>query len=146
MRRSTFLLVPIALLVAGLVEFGCSASSSRSASSGNGAGGNGNVGGGGGGGGACAGGSGGTGEPGPGARPGGDTGSSYMGCDYWPTAVPNNVWSIFDFAVIVANPGNVQASVHVTGPKNTDVMQTIEPGAAEKIFLPWVDDLKGPES
>src|ERR1700736_3592530 len=28
---------------------------------------------------------------------------SYIGCDYWPTVVANNVWSTFDYAVVVAN-------------------------------------------
>ena len=28
---------------------------------------------------------------------------TYVGCDYWPTVVANQVWSIFDFAVVVAN-------------------------------------------
>jgi hypothetical protein len=27
---------------------------------------------------------------------------SYVGCDYWPTVVANTVWSIFDYAVVVA--------------------------------------------
>jgi hypothetical protein len=30
---------------------------------------------------------------------------SYVGCDYWPTVVANDVWSIFDFTVVVANAG-----------------------------------------
>src|SRR5207253_5119550 len=28
---------------------------------------------------------------------------SYIGCDYWPTVIANNVWSVFDFAAVVAN-------------------------------------------
>ena len=34
---------------------------------------------------------------------------SYIGCDYWPTVVANQVWSIFDFAVVVANAGTTDA-------------------------------------
>src|SRR5436309_2069423 len=30
---------------------------------------------------------------------------TYIGCDYWPTVVANPVWSIFDYAVVVSNPG-----------------------------------------
>lgn len=26
-----------------------------------------------------------------------------VGCDYWPTVVANNVWSIFDFAVVTSD-------------------------------------------
>src|SRR5262249_13744190 len=43
-------------------------------------------------------------------------GRTYVGCDYWPTVVANNVWSIFDYAVVVANGQTVPASVTVTGP------------------------------
>src|ERR1700722_15135621 len=35
---------------------------------------------------------------------------SYVGCDYWPTVLPNNVWSIFDYAVVVANAGTATAT------------------------------------
>src|SRR5688500_2973034 len=28
---------------------------------------------------------------------------SYLGCDFWPTVTGNNVWDIFDYAVVVAN-------------------------------------------
>ena len=31
-------------------------------------------------------------------------GETYVGCDYWPTVVPNLVFGIFDFAVVVTNP------------------------------------------
>ena len=32
---------------------------------------------------------------------------SYIGCDFWPTVVGNCVWSVFDYAVVVANaPGS----------------------------------------
>src|SRR5262245_28703001 len=44
---------------------------------------------------------------------------SYVGCDYWPTVVANNVWSIFDFAVVVANAGTATADITITGPSGT---------------------------
>jgi hypothetical protein len=68
---------------------------------------------------------------------------SYVGCDYWPTVIANNVWSIFDYAVVVANAGAEAAQVTVTGPGGVDQMQTIAPGALAKIYLPWVKALKG---
>ena len=40
-------------------------------------------------------------------------GKTYIGCDFWPTVVANNVWSIFDFAVVVANAGDRAADVTV---------------------------------
>jgi hypothetical protein len=71
---------------------------------------------------------------------------SYIGCDYWPTIVANNVWSIFDFAVVVANAGQSPANVTVTGPANTNKTATVLPGQLGKIYLPWVPELKGPDA
>lgn len=71
---------------------------------------------------------------------------SYIGCDYWPTVVANNVWSIFDFAVVVANAGNAPADVTVTGPNGTNQKATVLPQQLTKIYLPWVRDLKGPDA
>lgn len=68
---------------------------------------------------------------------------SYVGCDYWPTVTGNAVPDIFDFAVVVSNIGEVAAEVHVTGPNGVDEPRTIAPRSLEKIFLPWVHDLKG---
>ena len=42
--------------------------------------------------------------------------AGYVGCDFWATVTPHPVFAIFDFAVAVANPGNVTATVSVTGP------------------------------
>lgn len=71
---------------------------------------------------------------------------SYVGCDYWPTVTVNPVWSIFDFAVAVANTGTKEATVTVTGPLATNKTVTIPAGQLRKIFLPWVPELKGPDA
>jgi IgGFc binding protein len=71
---------------------------------------------------------------------------SYVGCDYWPTVLANNVWSIFDFAVVVANAGSAPASVTITGPGGTSQAQTVAPDALAKFYLPWVPALKGPDA
>jgi len=71
---------------------------------------------------------------------------SYIGCDYWPTVTANNVWSIFDYAVVVANAGMSTANITVTGPGNTNQMATVAPGALTTIYLPWVAPLKGPDT
>lgn len=71
---------------------------------------------------------------------------TYMGCDYWPTVVANNVWSVFDYAVVVSNVGKTPADVTVTGPNNVSHEVTVAPGALEKIYLPWVKSLKGPDA
>ncbi len=71
---------------------------------------------------------------------------SYIGCDYWPTVVANNVWNIFDFAVVVANAGEDPATVTVDGPGGTHETATVAPNSLAKIYLPWVDALKGAEA
>ena len=71
---------------------------------------------------------------------------SYIGCDYWPTVLANTVWDIFDFAVVVANPGQTAASVTVTGPSGTNQTAMVPPAQLAKIYLPWVPALKGPGS
>jgi hypothetical protein len=70
---------------------------------------------------------------------------SYIGCDYWPTAMANSVWSIFDFTVVVANTQGTAADVTVTGPGGVHQTATVAPGALTKIYLPWVPELKGPD-
>jgi hypothetical protein len=71
---------------------------------------------------------------------------TYVGCDYWPTVTANNVWSVFDYAVVVSNSGKSPADVTVTGPNSTNVKVTVQPGSLEKIYLPWVSGLKGPDA
>ena len=68
---------------------------------------------------------------------------SYVGCDYWPTVTPNPVWSIFDYAVVVANTGEHDAEVQVTGPSGTNKHAVVSAGELKKIYLPWVRELKG---
>jgi hypothetical protein len=70
---------------------------------------------------------------------------TYLGCDFWPVVTANMVWSIFDFAVVVANAGDEAATVTVDrgGAQITSV--TIAPNGLEKIYLPWVQELKGPD-
>jgi hypothetical protein len=71
---------------------------------------------------------------------------TYIGCDFWPTVVANNVWSIFDFAVVVANAGEEVADVTVTRGATTVGSATIPPNELREIYLPWVPELKGPDA
>ncbi len=71
---------------------------------------------------------------------------SYIGCDYWPTVTANNVWDIFDFAVVVANGQNEDAEVTISGPMGASEKETIPAGGLKKIFLPWVKELKGDQA
>ena len=70
---------------------------------------------------------------------------SYVGCDYWPTVLANVVWSYFDYAVVLGNAGTTTASVTVTGPGGVNQHVDVAPGTLEKIVLPWVKNLKGPD-
>lgn len=74
------------------------------------------------------------------------TTKSYVGCDYWPTVTANGVWSIFDFAVVIANTGTANADVTVTGPNAVNEQLTVPAGELRTIYLPWVQSLKGPEA
>lgn len=71
---------------------------------------------------------------------------AYVGCDFWPTVVANNVWSIFDYAVVVANGGEEEADVQVTGVGGFTRTAKVAPGSLTKIYLPWVSALKGPDT
>ena len=69
---------------------------------------------------------------------------SYIGCDYWPTVTGNAVWSTFDYAVVISNPGTATANVTVGGGAlGADKTAQVAPGALVKIGLPWVTALKG---
>ncbi|AUX48349.1 hypothetical protein SOCE26_098830 [Sorangium cellulosum] len=70
---------------------------------------------------------------------------SYIGCDFWPTVTANNVWSIFDYAVVVANAGEEAAEVEVTRGGAAVAHAEIPPNSLSKIYLPWVRELKGPD-
>jgi hypothetical protein len=68
---------------------------------------------------------------------------SYIGCEYWPTPVTNNVWSIFDFAVVVANAASSTADVTVTGPGGFSTSTKVDPNTLQTVYLPWNSVLKG---
>jgi hypothetical protein len=74
------------------------------------------------------------------------TTKSYIGCDYWPTVTANPVWSVFDFAAVISNPGANPANITISGGALTaPVTQTVAPGTLVKAGLPWVTALKGPD-
>lgn len=72
--------------------------------------------------------------------------ASYVGCSFWPTVTGNSVWEVFDFVAVVANAGDTTANVEVRlGP---DVIRTAQvlPNGLQKIYLPWIPKLKGPQA
>jgi hypothetical protein len=68
---------------------------------------------------------------------------SYVGCDFWPTVTFNPVWSVFDYAVVVANNADLPAEVRVKRDQIELRSIVVFPGELEKIYLPWVKELKG---
>ncbi|MGZ3419155.1 MAG: IgGFc-binding protein [Polyangiales bacterium] len=72
-------------------------------------------------------------------------GKAYIGCDFWPTVVANNVWSIFDYAVVVANAGETDADIEVTGNGVTKKAKVLA-HSLTKVYLPWNKALKGPDT
>ncbi len=70
---------------------------------------------------------------------------SYVGCDFWPTITFNPVWSIFDFAAVVANAGTTTAQITTTRAGQAVDTTSVAPGAIGIVYLPWVSSLKGPD-
>ena len=70
---------------------------------------------------------------------------SYVGCDFWPTVVFNPVWSVFDFAAVVANTSTATAQITTSRAGQTIAMTSVAPGAIGIVYLPWVPALKGPD-
>jgi len=74
-------------------------------------------------------------------------GTSYVGCDYFPTVTANLVSSsVFHFAVAVSNTSSIAATVTVTRGSTTVVTQNVAANSVAKINLPWIASLKGPSS
>jgi IgGFc binding protein len=71
---------------------------------------------------------------------------TYIGCDFWPTVMGNMVWSIFDYAVVVANTGMTPANVTVQRNGTTVGSSTVMPNSLGTIYLPWIPELKGQDT
>jgi hypothetical protein len=70
-------------------------------------------------------------------------GSSYVGCDYYPTVTINPVFSGFSFAVAVANTGDEAAQVLLTRGEALVSEVTVPARELGMLRLPWVPELKG---
>ena len=67
---------------------------------------------------------------------------TYIGCDFWPTVTDNIVFQTFDFAVAVANTGDVPADVH-GGAQRREGGEREGPGQRPwDGYLPWVPELR----
>lgn len=72
------------------------------------------------------------------------TDHSYIGCDYYPTILPNSELNpAFQYAIVIANPQLVPAQVTIL--HSTDVIDqlVVDPGGLAVRELPWIDLLRG---
>jgi hypothetical protein len=68
-----------------------------------------------------------------------ELGSSYIGCEYYPTVTGNLVESPFNFAVTVSNTSGSVATITVDGGAlGTPLVFTVEPNSVAVQTLPWV--------
>lgn len=70
-------------------------------------------------------------------------GTSYIGCDYFPTVTGNVTYRGFTFAAAVSNTSNEAADITITRGNNTVETRTVQPNSVEIIGMPWVIELKG---
>lgn len=73
-------------------------------------------------------------------------GTSYIGCDYYPTVTANIVATNFHFAVAVSNTTANDATVTITQGPNTITTVTVAKNSVQVVQLPWQLALKGPAS
>ena len=71
-----------------------------------------------------------------------ESGHTYVGCDFWPVALPNVVGTWFDYAVVVSNVGVDPAEITIERGGATVATGEVAPGTLEKFFLPWVEETK----
>jgi len=70
-------------------------------------------------------------------------GTSYIGCDYFPTVTGNTTGTQFDFAVAIANTTTSQASVTIDGGAlGAPQVVTVPPSSVVVKTLPWQIALK----
>jgi hypothetical protein len=78
-----------------------------------------------------------------GACAAGSLGTSYIGCDYYPTVVGNTVGEAFDYAVAIANTTANDAEVTIDGGALLATMTVSVPANQVRIqVLPWQQELK----
>lgn len=70
-------------------------------------------------------------------------GTSYIGCDYYPTVTGNMVSNSYDFAVAIANTTPIVANVTIDGGALTAPVTVAVPASSVKVqLLPWQQALK----
>ena len=70
-------------------------------------------------------------------------GTSYIGCDYYPTVTGNTAGAMFDYGVAIANTANGDATVTIEGGALTAAQTiTVPSGSVVVQVLPWQTALK----
>ena len=70
-------------------------------------------------------------------------GKSYIGCEYYPTVIGNEVLDAFQFAVAIGNTTSDPADITIEeGSLTSPIMLTVPPGDVVVQKLPWVKELK----
>ena len=70
-------------------------------------------------------------------------GTSYIGCDYYPTVIGNSTGTTFDFAVAISNTAASAATVTIDGGAlGTPQVVTVPPNSVVVQTLPWHTGLK----
>ena len=70
-------------------------------------------------------------------------GTSYIGCDYYPTVTANIVDESFNFAVAVANTTDIAAAIEIDKNGMLVLNDMVGPQSVKVIKLPWDFPLKG---
>lgn len=72
------------------------------------------------------------------------TDHSYIGCDYYPTVLPNSELNpTFSYAIAIANPQLVSAEVTILHGTSVLEQLVVPAGSLSVSELPWVDALRG---
>ncbi len=70
-------------------------------------------------------------------------GSSYIGCEYYPTITGNTAGTSFDFAIAIANTANADATLTIEDGALTTPLSVVVPANTVKVqILPWQLALK----
>ncbi|MBP9919068.1 MAG: hypothetical protein KBF43_10825 [Dermatophilaceae bacterium] len=72
----------------------------------------------------------------------GELGTSYIGCDYYPTVTANIVEDVYHFAVAVANTTELAANLEIDKDGALVLNDSVAPNSVKVITLPWDFDLK----
>ncbi len=72
----------------------------------------------------------------------GELGTSYIGCDYYPTVTANIVEDVYHFAVAVANTSALAANLEIDKGGVLVLNDSVAPNSVKVITLPWDYALK----